>query len=85
MNHEAANFSLTLNVPLIYIKTWFYTGVFVNLDAISRHMEHEYYNAASLSSAGFEKFAESLLVDSMLPSELVTINEQREACRALKG
>jgi hypothetical protein len=85
INHEAANFSLSSNVLAIYTKTWFHIGVFVNQNTISRHMEHEYYSAASLGSARFEKFAESLLVDSILPSELVTTDEQKEACRALKG
>jgi hypothetical protein len=75
INHEVANFSPSLNVLVIYIKTWFYIGVFVNQNTISRYIEHEYYSAVSLGSARFEKFVESLLVDSILPSELVIIDE----------
>jgi RHS repeat-associated protein len=85
MNREATNCSPASNVPPVHTKTWYHTGVFVNRSAVSRQMAHEYYGAASLGDAQSENVTASLLVDSILPSELVDIDAQREACRALKG
>ncbi len=69
------------HVPPVLTKTWFHTGVYIDREHISRQFEHEYYRAPGLSDAEFQAL---LLPDSTLPTGL-TIEEEREACRALKG
>jgi RHS repeat-associated protein len=64
-----------LYVPAVHTKTWFHTGVFFGRNRVSRHLSHEYYTGDS---------AVASLVDTVLPSGL-TGQEEREACRALKG
>lgn len=62
------------HVPSVYTKTWFHTGAYLDRENISQHFEHEYYREPN----------ETLLSDSFLPTGL-TPQEEREACRALKG
>src|SRR5580704_2491229 len=64
-----------LYVPPVYTKTWFHTGAFFGRGRISRHLADEYYkgDAAAVD-----------LQDSLLPPGL-SGQEEREACRALKG
>lgn len=69
------------HVPPILTKTWFHTGVYIDREHISRQFEHEYYRAPGLSDAEFRAL---LLPDTTLPAGL-TVLEEREACRALKG
>jgi RHS repeat-associated protein len=59
----------------VYTKTWFHTGAYIRRDTISTHYETEYY----------QKDPDAwLLADTVLPPGL-TAEEEREACRALKG
>ena len=69
------------HVPPKHTKTWFHTGVYVDREHISLQYEKEYYREPGLSPAQFKEF---LLPDTHLPDGL-TIQEEREACRALKG
>ncbi len=69
------------HVPPVLTKTWFHTGVYIDREHVSRQFEHEYYRAPGLSDAEFQAL---LLPDTTLPTGL-TVEEEREACRALKG
>ncbi len=62
-------------VPPVHTKTWLHNGAYSAEDIISRHFVHEYYKEDPLAT---------LLADTILPRGL-TNEEQREACRALKG
>jgi RHS repeat-associated protein len=64
-----------LYVPPVRTKTWFHTGAFFGRGRISRHLAHEYYKG---------DFAAADLEDTLIPSGL-SGEEEREACRALKG
>jgi len=64
-----------LYVPPSHTKTWFHTGAYFGGSRISRHMAHEYFSGDPLASA---------LPDTALPDGL-NGQEEREACRALKG
>jgi hypothetical protein len=88
-NLDAASF-----IPPVLTKTWFHTGAYFGLENISRHFEHEYYrepqdrvppDATTAQQKIIDaKFAASLLPDTILPIGL-TAQEEREACRSLKG
>jgi YD repeat-containing protein len=65
----------SLHVPPIYTKTWFHTGAYLNGSKISRQFEHE-YNAVDPQAL--------LLPDTALPEGL-TLQEEQEAMRSLKG
>ncbi|MBI4538057.1 MAG: VCBS repeat-containing protein [Gemmatimonadetes bacterium] len=62
-------------VPPTYTGTWYHTGAWSQADTISRHYVDEYF-------AGDENAGD--LPDTVLPEGL-TAQEEREACRALKG
>jgi RHS repeat-associated protein len=82
-NLDAASF-----VPPILTKTWFHTGVYDEIDEVSRHFAAEYYGAPELNDSNyaskFDAFKKMILHDTILPPGL-TPDEEREACRALKG
>jgi RHS repeat-associated protein len=71
----------TSYVPPVHTKSWFHTGLFLPSEKVSRHFEEEYFREPSLSDPDF--YAQ-LLPDTSLPPGL-TLDEKREACRALKG
>jgi RHS repeat-associated protein len=75
-NASAAGFHL----PPIVTKTWFHTGAYFEGQTIEQKLQREYY-------AGDSEAA--LLPDTVLLTALtstaLTSQEQREACRALKG
>jgi RHS repeat-associated protein len=83
-NLDEASFS-----PPVHTKTWFHTGVFLGRDRVSNCFAGlmnaqdvgEYYRESGWSDADAKKF---LLDDTVLPPGL-TPDEEREACRALKG
>ena len=82
------NLDVASQVPPIRTRTWFHTGAYRQGDRISRHLEDEYYGAPQPGEPNFaakrRTFEATLLDDTVLPSGL-TLNEEREACRALKG
>jgi RHS repeat-associated protein len=75
-NNDAAS-----HVPPVLTKTWFHTGVYLGRERISRQFEHEYFREPGLD---IEAARPLLLEDTDLPAGL-TLEEEREACRALKG
>lgn len=78
---EATNIDAASHVPPVHTKTWFHTGVYLDRDHISRQFENEYYREPELSDQDLQAL---LLPDTMLPGGL-TLEEEREACRAFKG
>ena len=70
-----SNWSQESDVPPVLTKTWFHTGYYLDRNRISRLYETEYY---------YEDLQAWLLEDTILPDGL-TAEEEREACRALKG
>jgi RHS repeat-associated protein len=77
----ASNLDTVANVPPVHTKTWFHTGVYLDREHISRQFEDEYYREPGLTD---QEFRALLLPDTTLPDDL-TLAEEREACRALKG
>jgi RHS repeat-associated protein len=85
----AGNVDVASHVPPVRTKTWFHTGVRLGREHIS-----DFFAGLLDASDGGEYFREPgltdddgralLLPDTVLPAEL-TIGEEREACRALKG
>jgi hypothetical protein len=75
-NWEAAS-----HVPPVHTKTWFHTGAYLGGERISRHYEHEYYREPGLT----DEQAHALLLDDTVLPDGLTVDEAREACRALKG
>ena len=78
---EASNVAAAFDVPPVHTKTWFHTGIYLNRDQVSRQFQHEYYREPGLSD---DQARAQLLPDTTLPVGL-TLHEEREACRALKG
>ena len=85
----AENVDSASHVPPVRTKTWFHTGVFVTRDRVSDYFagfldagdRGEYFREPGLTDVE----ARALLVtDTILPSGL-SPDEDREACRALKG
>jgi hypothetical protein len=75
-------------VPPVLTKTWFHTGVYDEVDEVSQHFATEYYGASEKSDPNygvlFQAYFQTLLPDTIIPPGL-TLKEEREACRALKG
>ncbi len=84
-----ANIEASSHVPPVLTKTWFHTGVYLGRDHISdyfagllgAHDTGEYFREPGLSDA---QARDLLLDDTILPPGL-TADEEREACRALRG
>ncbi len=82
-NWEEASF-----VPPVLTRTWFHTGAYFEGNVISKQFEDEYYRegdpSLGMGELDSEQFSAMLLDDTVLPKDL-TAEENREACRALKG
>jgi len=86
---DATNIDSASQGPPVHMKTWFHTGIYFGRNRVSRFFAGlldgkdigEYYREPGLTDAQAE---ELLLDDTVLPSGL-TVDEEREACRALKG
>jgi RHS repeat-associated protein len=82
------NIDASSHVPPVLTRTWFHTGVYDEVEEVSKHFAAEYYGAPVKSdpnyNAAFDSFFRSLLPDTVIPPHL-TLEEEREACRALKG
>ena len=83
------------HIPPVHTKTWFHTGIYLDREHISNFFaQKEYYREPQYrirEDATEEErqiiaaqFQATLLPDTILPSGL-TIEEEREACRALRG
>jgi len=83
------NIDAAFHVPPVHTKTWFHTGVFFDRKRISNFFaglldatdRGEYYREPGLDDAQAEAM---LLEDTVLPVGL-SAEEEREACRTLKG
>ena len=76
------------HVPPVHTKTWFHTGIFLGHNHVSDyfagiHGGGEYYREPKWLNDDVEA-RKHLLDDTVLPAGL-TWEEEREACRALKG
>ncbi|MFL6820990.1 MAG: SpvB/TcaC N-terminal domain-containing protein, partial [Xanthobacteraceae bacterium] len=76
-----ANLDEASHVPPVLTRTWFHTGVFFDRDRVSTAYAAEYFREVGSTAA---QASASLLPDTVLPDGL-SAEEQREACRALKG
>jgi RHS repeat-associated protein len=72
---DSSNLDATSFVPPVHTKTWFHNGAYLDQDRISHLFIHEYYQGDALAA---------LLPDTVLLNGL-TLEEEREACRSLKG
>lgn len=85
----ATNLDAASHVPPILTKTWFHTGAYLSRDHVSDYFAGlldlsdtgEYYREPG---AGDAQARALLLDDTVLPGGL-TADEEREACRALRG
>lgn len=84
----ADNIGAASHVPPLRTCTWFHTGAYVEDEQITLQYAHEYFGAPEPGVANYgaklAAFIGALLPSTQLPSGL-TIAEQREACRALRG
>src|SRR5262249_7618126 len=78
---SATNIDAASHVPPVCTKTWFHTGAYVGGDNISQHFGHEYYREPNRS----EPELAALLVDNTGRPPGLSADEEREACRAVKG
>jgi RHS repeat-associated protein len=77
------------HVPPVHTKTWFHTGAYLGREHVSDFFAGllnatdlgEYFREPGLSDAEARAL---LLPDTLLPAGM-TLHEEREACRALKG
>lgn len=86
-----SNIEASSHVPPVLTKTWYHTGIYLDRDHISNFFAGilldaddpgEYYREPKLDDTQAKAL---LLADTELPPELSTPEEEREACRALKG
>jgi len=85
----ADNIAAASHVPPVHTKTWFHTGVYLGGNHVSDYFaglltatdQGEYFREPGLSDSEARAL---LLPDTILPAGL-TLEEEREACRALKG
>ncbi len=85
------NIDAASHVPPVLTKTWFHTGIYIARDHVSdffaglldAHDRGEYYREPAWRDDDAEA-RKRLLPDTVMPANL-TLAEEREACRALKG
>ena len=85
----ASNVDQSSHVPPVLTRTWFHTGIFVNCAHVSNFFaglidsndRGEYYREPGLT----DEQAKALLLDDTVLAPGWTVDEEREACRALKG
>ena len=83
------NIQMESHVPPVHTKTWYHTGAYLGRHHISDYFagllnqndKGEYFREPGLDD---EQVRAMLLPDTILPDGL-SIDEEREACRALKG
>jgi hypothetical protein len=80
------------HVPPVLTKTWYHTGIYLGRDRVSNffagqlngHDRGEYYREPAWQDDDIEA-KKHLLDDTLIPPGVLTVEEEREACRALKG
>ncbi|HEX7445239.1 MAG TPA: toxin TcdB middle/N-terminal domain-containing protein, partial [Methanothrix sp.] len=88
---SSSNIDEASNVPTVHTKTWFHTGIYIGRSRVSNFFaglmdetdQGEYYREPAWRNNDAEA-RKRLLDDTILPEGL-TVEEEREACRALKG
>lgn len=88
-NLPADNIDAASHIPPIHTKTWFHTGVYLGREHVSDYFagllnatdQGEYFREPGFTDAQARAL---LLPDTELPEGL-TLEEEREACRVLKG
>ena len=80
---DAENIDVESYIPPVLTKTWFHTGVYHGRDHVSDYFVGEYYREPELEQDPTEA-RKRLLDDTIMPAEL-TVDEEYEACRALRG
>jgi RHS repeat-associated protein len=76
ISSESSNLDAASFVPPVHTKTWFHTGAYFEREQLEKYFrDREYYKLDA---------AAVFLDDTVLPGEL-TADEERQACRALKG
>ncbi|MGY2488550.1 SpvB/TcaC N-terminal domain-containing protein [Cupriavidus sp. CP313] len=88
-NAPAHNIAAATHVPPVHTKTWFHTGIYLGRENVSDYFagllsatdQGEYFREPGLTDAEARAL---LLPDTVLPAGLPR-EEEREACRALKG
>jgi RHS repeat-associated protein len=86
---SATNIDAAAHVPPVLTRTWFHTGVYLGRQRVSNYfagllsanVKGEYYREPGLDAAG----AAALLLDDTVLPDGWSVEEEREACRALKG
>jgi RHS repeat-associated protein len=86
---SSANVDLASHVPPVLTRTWFHVGLHLGRERVSNYFaggldandRGEYYREPGLS----DDDARRLLLDDTVLPDGVTLDEEREACRALKG
>jgi hypothetical protein len=86
---QGDNIAADSHVPPVHTKTWFHTGVYLGRDHVSDYFvgllnasdQGEYFREPGLTDAEARAL---LLPDTVIPAGL-TLEEEREACRAFKG
>jgi RHS repeat-associated protein len=89
--YRSTNIDGVTHVPPVYTKSWFHTGVYLGREHVSDyfagllgpHDRGEFYREPAWADDDAEA-RRRLLPDTVLPDGL-TLDEEREACRALKG
>ncbi len=84
----ATNIDAASHVPPVLTKTWFHTGAYLEDGKISKHFEAEYYRESDLSEGVMgltEAQLQAMLLDDTTLPEALSAEEEREACRSLKG
>lgn len=87
------NVAAESHVPPVHTKTWFHTGVYLGRDRISNFFAGllddsdvgEYYPPTRSGDAAADAVAKELLLDDTILPTGLTLDEEREACRSLKG
>jgi hypothetical protein len=85
------NLDAASHVPPVLTRTWFHTGIYLGRDHVSdffaglldAHDRGEYYREPAWLDDD-EEARKRLLPDTVMPPNL-TVEEEREACRTLKG
>ncbi|KAH8910495.1 SpvB-domain-containing protein [Coniochaeta sp. PMI_546] len=74
-NKNSSDIDTTWSCPPVLTKSWFNTGAYINNQGIGEKLSLEYFSAPNIST---------VLDGTLMPAGLIA-EEQREACRALKG
>ena len=87
------NVDAASHVPPVHTKSWFHTGVYLGRDHVSNYFAGlldnrdvgEYYPQFRSGDATADAATKVLLLDDTILPTGLTLDEEREACRALKG